>query len=405
LVFKEIHMQKRNFISLSLVPLTLAVAQLASAGAYPEYRVTIVGPANSRAIDINDAGVVIGTYPIGAGGINTGSFINRGSGVVNLGTLGGASSQVVAINDKGQVLGNRITASGQRRGFIYYHGTRRDLNSPPGDPGIYVDINNAGYTVAVGSIPVPPGGTGVRSFLRDPSGHFRNIGTLPGANPVTQAEALNNRNQITGESGNFISPEPPLRAFLWTKGVMRDLGDLGFRPNYGQAINDRGQVTGYAGIEPSATALHTQKAVIFSNGRVIDIDRRPATANPFSSGEGINNLGHVVGNSDHLGGFIYRGKRMESLAALIDPRLGWGIPFAWALNDKGQIAAEGVRGGVQYAVRLDPIRPSLEAAPTDDIDDQAGPIVQSGLTAEQEVAAAKLEAEAVAKELARPVGQ
>jgi uncharacterized membrane protein len=372
-------MQRRNFISLSLLPLTLAVAQAASAGSYAEYRITIVGPANSRSVDINSSGVVIGTYPIGTGGFTTGSFINRGSGVVNLGTLGGTSAQVVAINDKGEVLGNRTNSSGQRRGFIYYHGTRRDLNAPPGG-AYYVDINNAGYTVAVGSVPVPPELSGVRSFLRDPSGHFRNIGTLPGADPVTQAEALNNRNQITGESGAFISPEPPLRAFLWTKGVMRDLGDLGFRPNYGLAINDRGQVTGYAGIEPPPTAFHTQKAVIFSKGRVIDIDGRPASANPFSTGEGINNLGHVVGSSDHLGGFIYRGKRMESLNALINPKLGWNIQFGRAINDKGQIAADAIRGGVQYAVRLDPIRPSLEAAPTDDIDAEAGPIVQSGST-------------------------
>jgi len=397
-------MQRRKFISLSLLPLTLAVAQAASAGAYTEYKVTIVGPANSRAVDINAGGTVIGTYPIGTGGFTTGSFINRGSGVVNLGTLGAASAQVVAINDKGQVLGNRTSSSGQRRGFIYYHGTRRDLNAPPGG-AYYADINNAGYTVAVGSIPVPPELTGVRSFLRDPGGHFRNIGTLPGGNPVTQAEALNNRNQITGESGDFISPEPPLRAFLWTKGVMRDLGDLGFRPNYGLDINDRGQVTGYAGVEPGPTAFHAQKAVIFSHGRVIDIDGRPNSVSPFSTGEGINNLGHVVGSSDHLGGFIYRGKRMESLNALIDPKLGWNIQFGRAINDKGQIAADGVRAGVQYAIRLDPIRPSLEAAPTDDIDAEAGPIVGSGLTADQEAVEAKVEVAAQAKEVVRRVGQ
>jgi uncharacterized membrane protein len=402
LVFKEIPMQRRLFISLSLAPLALAVAQPASASAYPEYRVTIVGPANSRATDINNAGVVVGTYPIGTGGINTGSFINRGSGVVNLGTLGGTSSQVVAINDKGQVLGNRITASGQQRGFIYYHGVRRDLTSTPGLQLTYADINNAGYTLALGFIGTDPGPTSLRSFLRDPSGRLRNIGTLPGEPAVTQAEALNNRNQITGESGPFISPDPPLRAFLWTRGVMRDLGDFGFTPNYGLGINDHGQVTGYASVP---TGFHNQVAFIYSHGRLIDIDRRPPTADRFSLGEAINNLGHVVGSSNHLGGFVYRGRRMESLNALINPKLGWNIQFPRAINDKGQIAADAVRGGVQYAVRLDPIRPSLEAAPVEDIDDEAGPLVRSGLSAEQEAAEAKTEAEAQAKEVVRPVGQ
>lgn len=393
-------MQRRNFISLSLVPLTLAVAQATSAAPYPEYRVTIVGPANSRATDINNSGVVVGTYPIGTNNIYTGSFINRGRGVVDLGTLGGTSSQVVAINDKGEVLGNRIVTSGEQRGFIYYHGTRRDLNSIPNIPLVYIDINNAGYTVAIGSVPDPEG-LGTRSFLRDPSGRLRNIGTLPGERPVTQAEALNNRNQIAGESGPFHAPEPPLRAFLWTKGVIRDLGDFGFTPNYGLGINDRGQVTGYASVP---TGFRQQVAVIYSNGRLIDIDRRPPTANRFSLGESINNLGHVVGSSNHLGGFVYRGRKMESLNALIDPKLGWNIQFPRAINDKGQIAADAVRGGVQYAVRLDPIRPSLEAAPALDIDDEAGPIVQSG-SEEQAAADARLEAEAQAREVVKPVRQ
>jgi probable HAF family extracellular repeat protein len=394
-------MQRRNVIVLPLLALVLT-AQAAPAGSYPEYRVTIVGPANSRASDINNSGVVIGTYPIGTGGTSIGSFINRGAGFVDLGTLGGRLAQVIAINDKGEVLGNRVSNSGQQRGFIYYHGKYRELGSTPSLPLTYIDINNAGYTLALGFIPIPGGLPQLRSFLRDPSGHIKNIGTLPGEDPVTQAEALNNRNQIVGESGPFIPPDPPLRAFLWTKGVLRDLGDFGSTPNYAQAINDRGQVTGYATLP---TGFHNQKAFIWSNGRLIDIDRRPASALPFSEGESINNLGHVVGSSNHLAGFVYRGRKMESLNALVDPALGWNIQFPRAINDKGQIAADAVRGGVQYAVRLDPIRPSLEAAPTQDIDDEAGPIVQSGLTAEQEAAETKLEAEAQAKEVLKPVGR
>jgi len=343
---------------------------------------------------------VVGTYPVGTGGIHTGSFINRGSGIVNLGTLGGQSSQVVAINDKGQVLGNRITASGQRRGFIYYHGTYRDLNSPPGQPAGYVDINDAGYTVALSFIGDDPGPTSLRSFLRDPGGHFRNLGTLPGEDSVNQAEALNNRNQVVGESGPFLAPDPPLRAYLWTKGVIRDLGD--FTPNYALDLNDRGQVTGYASVP---TGFRNQVAFIYSNGRLIDIDRRPPTADRFSLGEAINNLGHVVGSSNHLSGFVYRGHRMESLNAMIDPKLGWNIQFPRAINDKGQIAADAVRGGVGYAVRLDPIRPHLEAAPVLESDAELGPMAQSGLTAAQEAAEAKAEVEAQAKEVVKPVRQ
>lgn len=84
-------------ISLFLLSLTLSAAGAAHAA--PEYRVTIVGPANSEARDINRAGVVVGTYPVSSSA--THGFINRGKGLIDLGALGGSSSNAVAINDKG----------------------------------------------------------------------------------------------------------------------------------------------------------------------------------------------------------------------------------------------------------------------------------------------------------------
>jgi uncharacterized membrane protein len=153
----------------------------------------------------------------------------------------------------------------------------------------------------------------------------------------------------------------PFYAFLWSRGAMRNLGSIGYTPNYGLTINDRGQVAGYVATETFREAL----ATIFSNGRVIRIDTRPASANPFrfSVGQAINNHGHVVGSSDHLGAYVYRGKRMESLNALVDPKSGWSVYFPRAINDAGQIVASGVRGGVSYAVRLDLIRPHALGAP------------------------------------------
>lgn len=105
-----------------------------------------------------------------------------------------------------------------------------------------------GFIYDYGSLPQ------LRSFLRDPSGHIRNIGTLPGEDPVTQAEALNNRNQI--------------------------VGGFGSTPNYAQAINDRGQVTG--------------NCAPLQRGRIHQQPR------------------HVVGSSSHLAGFVYRDRKMEA---------------------------------------------------------------------------------------------
>jgi len=388
-------MWMRNSFTLALLMLSLTAVN--AAGAYPEYRVTVVGPANSAATDINNAGVVVGTYRLGPTTIH--GFLNRGKGLVDLGTLGGISSYAVAINDRGAVLGNWIATGGQQRGFIYYRGKQSDIGVIYGHSTKYTDINNAGYSTAIGSIPTPPNST--RSFLRAPDGKFTDIGILPFDNPVTHAYALNNRNQITGESGPWMSPEQPLRAFIWTKGVMRDLGDLGFDINAGLDINDRGQVTGFASLP---YGYHVQHAFLYSHGRMIDIDARPVMDIGISAGTGINGCGHVVGTSDHLSGFVYRGRRMQSLNALIDPELGWDIRSPQAINDAGQIAATAMRKGLQYAVRLDLIRPSVEATPELAPDEDLSATAKSMSTAQGQ-SQAKEDADAQARELAQPVRQ
>ncbi|MGX4643867.1 HAF repeat-containing protein, partial [Massilia sp. SYSU DXS3249] len=150
-------------LSLSL-PLGLGLAQAAPA-AYPEYRVTIVAPAGSAATDINQSGVVVGTYPFRP--TVTHGFLNRGKGLVDLGTLGGRSSEAVAINDKGEVLGNWTTTGGQQRGSLYAHGKQRDIGVIPGRFTTYTDINNAGYATAIG---FGAGFSGARPLLRAPKG-------------------------------------------------------------------------------------------------------------------------------------------------------------------------------------------------------------------------------------------
>ena len=73
----------------------------------------------------------------------------------------------------------------------------------------------------------------------------------------------------------------------------------------------------------------------------------------------------VVGGADLPGdsyvssrGFVYYGSgAIEDLNNLIDPSLGWTIADAVAINDRGQIAAEGYYQGSEdaHAVLLTPI--------------------------------------------------
>lgn len=385
-------MHMRHRLSLVLMSFTLAGA----ASAYPEYKVTVVGPANSTATDINSTGAVVGRYPVGANARR--GFVNRGKGVVVLGPLGGVSSNAVAINDKGEVLGNWTGADGRSQGYIYACGKQRNLGAIYGNT-YYMDINNAGYIAARAS---PPGSLYPLSVLRAPNGSVRDLGSIATENPSTQVYAINNRNQIAAESGPWGAPEQPFLAVIWTKGKFRDLGGFGWEPNGALAINDRGQATGYASVTTGGP--HDRVAFFYSNGRLVNIDPRPATEWRFSEGKGINNHGHIVGESDHVGGFIWRGKRMESLGTLVDPKLGWTFINPEAINDAGQIAATAVRNGVAYAVRLDLIRPSPSAAPALDAD-QAAEVAALAAPSAQEAAEAKAEAQAQAQEVALPVAQ
>lgn len=385
-------MQARKHIRLFLLSLTLGLANAASAHPYAEYRVTVVGPAHSGAADINNAGVVVGSYPFSA--TSSHGFLNRGKGLVDLGTLGGTGSGAAAINDKGVVLGNWTTKAGQNRGFIYYGGKQRDIGVRNGASTRYTDINNAGYITA---------DQNNHGFLRSPHGKFTDLGFLPSnypGEPNTYTFALNNKNQVTGTSGTHTAPEDTYHAFIWSKGVIRDLGDLGFDNNWGLAINDRGQITGYASLQ----GLHAQRAFLYSNGRVVAIDTRPDASFTGSAGTGINNHGHIVGVSDDLSGFIWRGHRRQSLNSLIDPKLGWDIQSPEAINDAGQIAATAVRKGVSYAVRLDLIRPMAVSAPELEPDEEAAVAAQP-VSPEEAAAQAKADAEAQAREVARPVQQ
>lgn len=375
-------MWMRNCIALVLcaTATTLAVA----AAAYPEYRITIVGPPGSSAADINEAGAVVGTYPVGAA---THGFINRGKGLVKLGALGSASG-AVAVNDKGEVLGNWVGADGRLRGFIYSCGRQRDIGMI-GAGSVYSDINNAGYAIATSYADSDPSG-----YLRAPNGSYRAIGHLPVAHPITQVFALNNRNQVAGKSGPLEFPEQPYRAVIWTKGKLHDLGDFGVTPNSANAINDRGQATGFASVTTGGP--HDRVAYLYSNGRLLRIDDASTPGQTFSEGTGINNHGHIVGTHQDLQGFVWRGKRMQSLNALVDPAPGWNIGQPEAINDAGQIAATAIRAGVQYAIRLDLIRPHGLAPPVLDATDAL---------AVAATAQARAEAEAQAREPVQPVAQ
>ena len=131
---------------------TLAAVLGTSLGAQaaPQYRVEMLpgldGGASFNAVGINNRGDVAGYSENSAG---SRSFIYNKDGFSFL-PQSGNSSVPVAINNRGQVLYNANTASGQTQPFLYGPKGALNINPDPGNWGMGRALSSSGQ--AVGNI-------------------------------------------------------------------------------------------------------------------------------------------------------------------------------------------------------------------------------------------------------------
>src|SRR5689334_87283 len=60
----------------------------------------------------------------------------------SLGTLGGASSEALAVNERDDVVGWSLTATGEQHAFLWQNGRMLDLGTLGGTAAMAVDVNN-----------------------------------------------------------------------------------------------------------------------------------------------------------------------------------------------------------------------------------------------------------------------
>jgi len=343
------------------VALALAIPLLASAD--PLYTITSVAGAGSQAFDLNNLGQVVGTMDAGGGAYH--AFVSNGSAPTDLGTLGGSVSAAVSINDHGQIVGDSyVSGDTSYRGFIVDGGS---LSALPGPDFLRASaINNAGTVAGEMSVAVPDGSQ-IHAFTYS-GGSYTDLGTLP-IGDGSRALGINNAGDVVGAANNSIHdlPNVPEDPFLYHNGRMIDLGVLDANGIWtgANAINDHGQIVGYAGVaytDANGGDIYPQTAFLYENGVMKSLGG--LAPHGSSTALDINNLGLIVGSaylsdlSSH--GFLYRNGKMIDLNTLIDPATGWIIEDAVAINDLGQIAATACRNGVCQAVRLDEISPVPE---------------------------------------------
>ena len=231
--------------------------------------------------------------------------------------------------------------------FIFRRGALKDLDALSGGFGSEAFwISDSGMAVGFSQIgvidPLIPNFLELRGVAWQ-NGKAIEIGTFGGND--SGAQAVNNRGQVVGFALNStpdtMAPLPwptEMRAFLWENGILQDLGTLGGPDSWAMFVNDRGQVVGISypdsNLSSGCDTPGNNHAFIWEKGRMQDIGTLGGSC---SWPEGLSNQGRIVGWSNMAGDttqhpFLWDGTTLLDLGTL-----GGSSAYATWINDNGQV--------------------------------------------------------------------
>lgn len=194
------------------------------------------------------------------------------------------------------------------------------------------DVNNQGQVV--GSAFGVDGRE--RAFVWSASTGVQELGTLGGGRSV--ATAINDRGDLVGYASTAADTT---HAFIIHRGKMRDLGHLGGDWAQAYALNEARQVVGCSKLAGGEVT----QAFSYVGGVMTAL---PSLGGSYACASGVNGNGQVVGvattSSGEQRGFLVEGGAVFDLNELLVERhrANWTITAASAISDKGLIAATGV---------------------------------------------------------------
>jgi probable HAF family extracellular repeat protein len=298
---------------------------------YSVQTLAALGPSAGTVSAINRSGLTVG-FVTDAQGDQIPVFFNGGQAY----PLSGYG-QANGVNAAGHVIG---TAYLNNMPYVTEWSNKQATSL--GFSGYGVAINNAGqvaggYVTSKGLL---------RAFIWN-KGMLVDLGTLGGT--WSTANGINSQREVVGTS---TTASGAFKAFFSDVSKrLVDLGTLGGTSSYGMAINNACEIVGTA--QTSQGLMH---AFVWKTGKLIDLGTLGGTQ---SYAYAINDAGTVVGFSWITGnlvthGFIHSGGMMTDLNRFLPANSGWTIEAAYGINDSGDIVGTGTLNGQTYAIKLVP---------------------------------------------------
>ena len=287
---------------------------------------------------INNSGQVL--FSLGSS-----SYLQSNGALTNL-TVLGLTGTATGLNNTGVIAGYR-----DRRAFIWNNGVTTDLALLQNFAGAVgaSDINNANQVVGYAELPGIYAGI-TRAVIWN-NGAIQDLGTLPD-DTHSSASAINDAGQVVGASSYSYTSTGLLRdrstrGFLWSSGVMTNIGSLDPNSTYTYAanINNVGQIVGYTVLSAKGSEPTRPAAFVWNNGVLTNLNLALGRDGCYANA--INDLGQIVGSCD---GQAYK---LTPVAPGVDvgvrmvPASGTaaqGVPYTYALTvtNAGSLAASGV---------------------------------------------------------------
>ncbi len=286
--------------------------------------------------------------------------------VTDLGTVGGAPGSPYFITSNGLAGGAAATPNGSMHLALWYKGVRLNIGTPglggPSNEGLGVNERGQAVGQAQTSAPnsedfcgfnalgLPPSSTACVPFLWQ-NGVMTRLPTLGGANGA--AIAINNGGQVAGYAESTMrDPDPAcavaqFKPVTWVNGAIHELHTWAGDPDgVAAAINENGQIVGASGtcstFNPnSGLHLVENHALLWEkDGAVHDLGNLGGTGGLAGNHAcAINNQGQVVGHSELVNDSTFHGFLWTRETGMRDLGTlpGDVASLALGINDQGDV--------------------------------------------------------------------